>query len=70
MSPANPITEDSFEKARKAFFETPMAIRKVNAHQPSMPTPETNNHERTIAPARRKETTAGNPGNLASLQLN
>jgi hypothetical protein len=31
MSPANPITEDSFEKARKAFFETPMAIRKANA---------------------------------------
>jgi hypothetical protein len=25
------MTEDSFEKARKAFFETPMAIRKVNA---------------------------------------
>lgn len=31
MSPANPITEDSFEKARKAFFETPMAMRKANA---------------------------------------
>jgi hypothetical protein len=25
------MTEDSFEKARKAFFETPMAIRKANA---------------------------------------
>lgn len=31
MSPADPITEDSFEKARKAFFETPMPIRKVKA---------------------------------------
>ena len=39
MSPANPITEDSFEKARKAFFETPMAMRKVNAPPAEHPDP-------------------------------
>ena len=60
MKPHNPMMEDSFEKARKAFFGTPVAACNENALPAERTAPETNHREGTILPPHREEATTGN----------
>lgn len=60
MKLPNTMTEDSFEKARKAFFGTPVAESDENSLPAERPAPETNHREGTILPPHREEATTGN----------
>lgn len=60
MKLPNTMTEDSFEKARKAFFGTPEAACNENALPAERPAPETNHREGSILPPHREEAATGN----------